>query len=114
MSFIGDLDFKDGRNPSQTTTLVLQRCLETEGKNIETFLHGLSINPLAFFTDINADWLRRPFIGQHVFKVLQAAGYKGTENDIWYSVTGSTAPYAVKKPKAEPKKRTPRKPVRAH
>jgi len=114
MTFIGDLDFKDGRTPSQTTTLVLGRCLEAMGKDIDTFLQGMSINPLAFFSDINTDWLRRPFIGQHVFKVLQAAGYKGTENDIWYSVTGSTAPYAVKRPKAEPKKRTPRKTAGTH
>ena len=108
MTFLGNLDFNEGRNPCQTTTIVLQRCLDGEGKDIETFLKGLSIDPQAFFTDINADWLRRPFIGQHVFKVLQAAGYKGTENDIWESVTGSTAPYAVRKPKAEPKKRSHR------
>ena len=113
MRFTGDLDFKAGRSPSQTTTILLQRCLGCirgdESKGIGEFLEGLFIKPIAFFTDINGDWAGRPFIGQHVFKVLQAAGYAGTEHDLWYTVTGSTAPYAVKKAKAEPKKRAPRK-----
>ena len=113
MTFVGDLDFKDGRNPSQTTTIVLERCLEASGNSIATFLEGLSIKPVAFFTDINADWLRRPFIGQHVFRVLQAAGYKGTETDLWYSVTGSAAPYAVKKPPAAPKRKAAKQVGRA-
>jgi hypothetical protein len=59
MAFLGHLEFKDERNPSQTTTLVLLRCLEGTGKDIETFLKGLSIDPMAFFIDINADWHRR-------------------------------------------------------
>ena len=118
MRFTGDLDFKAGRSPSQTTTILLQRCLgydrgdETEG--IGEFLEGLRIKPVAFFTDINGDWVGRPFIGQHVFKVLQAAGYKGTEHDLWYSVTGRTAPYVVKKLKPEPKRHIARKTAGAY
>jgi len=50
MTFLGNLDFNEGRNPSQTTTIVLQRCLEAERMDIETFLKGLSIDPQAFFT----------------------------------------------------------------
>jgi len=113
MRFTGDLDFKEGRSPSQTTTILLQRCLGCargdETKSMEEFLKGLFIKPVAFFTDINGDWVGRPFLGQHVFKVLQAAGYKGTEHDLWYSVTGRTAPYAVKKLKSEPKRHVARK-----
>jgi hypothetical protein len=109
MKFTGDLDFKEGRSPSQTTTILLQRCLGctrgVETKGIGDFLEGLFIKPVAFFADINGDWAGRPFLGQHVFKVLQAAGYEGTEHDLWYSVTGRTAPYAVRKVKSEPKRR---------
>lgn len=110
MTFTGDLDFKEGRSPSQTTTILLQRCLRcvrgVETKGIGDFLEGLFIKPVAFFADINGDWAGRPFLGQHVFKVLQAAGYEGTEHDLWYSVTGRTAPYKVTKPKAEHKRRS--------
>ena len=113
MKFAGDLDFKEGRSPSQTTTILLQRCLGcargVETKGIGDFLEGLLIKPAAFFADINGDWVGRPFLGQHVFKVLQAAGYEGTEHDLWYSVTGRTAPYKVTKLKAEPKTRAARK-----
>lgn len=113
MKFTGDLDFKEGRSHSQTTTILLHRCLGCakgdETKGIGEFLGKLSIKPEMFFTDIDGDWVGRPFLGQHVFKVLQAAGYKGTEHDLWYTVTGRTAPYAVKKPKAEPKKHSPKK-----
>jgi len=118
MASTGDLEFKEGRLPSQTTTILLQRCLGCtkgdEAKGIGKFLEGLRIKPSAFFTDIDGDWAARPFIGQHVFKVLQTAGYLGTEHELWNSVTGSTAPYAVKKLKAVPKKRaTPKAPVKS-
>jgi hypothetical protein len=108
MAFLGHLDFKDERNPSQTTALVLQRCLEGTGKDIETFLKGLLIDPSTFFSEINADWHRRPFIGQHVFRVLQVAGYKGTEHDIWELVTGTMAPYPIKRAKADARRRAAR------
>lgn len=55
MTFLGNMDFNDERNPSQTTTLVLKRCLAVEGMDIETFLKGLSIDPQAFLTYINAN-----------------------------------------------------------
>jgi hypothetical protein len=110
MTFAGDLDFKQGRSPSQTTTILLERCLGcargNETKGIGEFLEGLLIKPSAFFKDISGDWVMRPFLGRHVFKVLQAAGYEGTEHDLWYSVTGRTAPYKVTKPKAEPRNRS--------
>jgi hypothetical protein len=100
MTFIGDVEFVEGRSHSKTTTVVLRKCLRCENqageKKIDGFLEGLSIKPIAFFEDIDADWLARPFIGQHVFKVVQAAGYLGTEDDLWLAVTGSMAPYAVK------------------
>ena len=109
----GDLDFKEGRSPSQTTTLLLQRCLGCaqgdEGKGIGKFFAGVLIKAEAFFRDIEGDWAARPFIGQHAFKILQMAGYMGTEHDLWNSVTGNTAPYPVKKPKAEPKTTSARK-----
>jgi hypothetical protein len=101
MRFIGDLDFQEKRSPSQTTTALLQLCLgcakgeETEG--IKELFKGLLIKPEAFFAMINGNWAGRPFLGQYAFRVVQAAGYKGTEHDLWYSVTGRTAPYAVKK-----------------
>ena len=108
MRFIGDLDFKAGRSPRQTTTILLQRCLGfargDDTKGIGEFLEALFIKPIAFFADINGDWAGRPFLGQHVFKVLQAAGYQGTEHDLWYSVTGRTAPYVVRKAKPVSKK----------
>lgn len=110
MKFAGDLDFDEGRTPSQTTTILLQRCLGCskgdQTKGIGEFLEGMLIKPSAFFKDINGDWIVRPFLGQHAFKVLQAAGYEGTEHDLWYSVTGRTAPYKVTKPKPEPKRRS--------
>lgn len=113
MSFIGDLDFKEGRSPSQTTKILLQRCLGCakgdETKGIGAFLEGMQIKPSAFFMDIDGDWASRPFLGQHVFKVLHTAGYMGTEHDLWNTVTGSAAPYAVKKLKAPPKKRAAKK-----
>jgi len=107
MRFVGDLDYKEGRSPGQTTAVVLQRCLQALGKDTAEFLEALSIQPGAFFVSINTDWARRPFVGRHVFRVLQAAGYEGTEHDIWYSVTGCTAPYRVtmQPPQAPPKKR---------
>ena len=98
MTFI--VDFVEGRSPSKTTTAVLRKCLgcinQAGQEQIDGFLERLSIKPEAFFTDIDADWLAKPFIGQHVFKVVQAAGYVGTEDDLWVAVTGSMAPYAVK------------------
>jgi len=100
MTFIGDVEFMDGRPHSKTTAVVLRKCLgcekQDEGKEISEFLERLSIKPEAFFKDIDADWTGRPFIGHHVFKVVQAAGYGGTEDDLWLAVTGSTAPYAMK------------------
>ena len=100
MTFIGDVEFVEGRSHSNTTTMVLRRCLGYENqageKEIDGFLKRLSIKPDAFFKDIDADWLARPFIGQHVFKVVQSAGYLGTEDDLWLAVTGSVAPYVVK------------------
>ena len=100
MTFIGDVAFVEGRSLSKTTTLVLRKCLGCEKqdgeKGIDGFLKGLSIKPEAFFKDIDADWIGRPFIGQHVFKVVQAAGYRGTEDDLWLAVIGATAPYAIK------------------
>jgi hypothetical protein len=108
MRFAGDLGYKAGRSPSQTTAILLQRSLAcapgSEEKRIREFLEGLSITPSVFFADINGDWDGRPFLGRHAFKVLQAAGYQGTEHDLWYSVTGRTAPYFVKKTKPEPKR----------
>ena len=100
MTFIGDVEFVEGRSPSKTTTVVLRKCLGCEKqageKEIDGFLERLSIKPEAFFKDIDADWIGKPFIGQHVFKVVQAAGYGGTEDDLWFAVTGARAPYAIK------------------
>jgi hypothetical protein len=108
MTFIGEVDFVEGRSHSKTTTAVLRKCLgcakQAGEKQIDGFLERLSIKPDAFFEDIDADWLARPFIGQHVFKVVQAAGYVGTEDDLWLAVTGSMAPYAVKGRGAQQKK----------
>jgi hypothetical protein len=109
MTFLGDMDFVEGRSASKTTTLMLRRCLgcvkEDDGKSVGKFLDGLKIKAEAFFRDIDGDWGGRPFIGQHVFKVVQAAGYEGTENDLWATVTGSFAPYPVRKVKVvAPKK----------
>jgi hypothetical protein len=105
---IGDVEFVEGRSPRETTTAVLQNCLGSEKKagqkQIDGFLKQLSIKPDAFFNDIDTDWLGRPFIGQHVFKVAQSAGYLGSEDDLWLAVTGSTAPYAVKGRGVPPKK----------
>lgn len=108
MTFLGDVEFVEGRRPSQTAAVVLGQCLgcgkKNDGKEIEKFLLGMSIKPDAFFRDIDADWSGKPFIGQHVFKVAAAAGYEGTENELWLAVTGNVAPYAIKKVKAQPKK----------
>lgn len=108
MTLISDVEFMEGRSPRETTTAVLQKCLgfeRTAGrKQIDGFLEQLSIKPEAFFNDIDTDWLGRPFIGQHVFKVAQSAGYLGSEDDLWLAVTGSTAPYAVKGRGVPPKK----------
>lgn len=108
MTFIGDVAFVEGRSLSKTTTLVLRKCLGCEKqdgeKEIDGFLKGLSIKPEAFFKDIDADWTDKPFIGQHVFKVVEAAGYGGTEDDLWLAVIGGTAPYAVKGRGGQPKK----------
>ncbi len=80
--------------------MVLRKCLGCEKQDgeegIDKFLKGLSIKPEAFFKDIDADWTDKPFIGQHVFKVVEAAGYGGTEDDLWLAVTGGTAPYVGK------------------
>jgi len=108
MTFIGDVAFVEGRSPSKTTTVVLRKCLKCEKqageKEIDGFLERLSIKPEAFFKDIDADWTDKPFIGQHVFKVVEAAGYGGTEDDLWLAVIGATAPYAVKGRGGQPKK----------
>lgn len=100
MTFIGDIAFVDGRSFSKTTALVLRKCLgcdklDGDGE-VDGFLKGLSIKPEAFFKDIDTDWTDKPFVGQHVFKVVEAAGYRGTEDDLWLAVTGGTAPYVVK------------------
>ena len=108
MTFIGDIAFVEGRPHSKTTALVLRKCLGSEKltgeQEVDDFLNGLSIKPAAFFKDIDADWTDKPFIGQHVFKVVEAAGYGGTEDDLWLAVTGGTAPYAVKTRAVQPKK----------
>jgi hypothetical protein len=118
MRFTGDLDYRETRSPGQTTTILLQRCLGCpkgeEAGGIGKFLEGLSIKPAAFFSDIDGDWAGRPFLGQHAFKVLQAAGYQGTEHDLWYSVTGRTAPYKVRKSAVAVPKTTPRRVAAAH
>ena len=106
MAFPGDMDFKEGRSPSQTTTLILQQCLgssrKSEGKELDDFFKGLAISQGAFARDIDADWVNQPFIGQHAFKIIQAAGYQGTENDLWLAVTGRDAPYHINKPTKKP------------
>ena len=108
MTFIGDVEFMEGRSPSKTTTVVLRKCLgcrkQAGEKEIDGLLERLSITPGAFFKEIDADWIGRPFIGQHVFKVVQAAGYRGTEDDLWVAVTGGTAPYAIKERAGQPKR----------
>ena len=105
MAFLGNLDFVEGRSTSKTTMLVLQLCLgcgkKDEGKAVGIFLQGMRITPDAFFKDIQDDWSSKPFLGEHVFKVAQAAGYEGNENDLWDSVTGNPAPYPVKISKAD-------------
>ena len=108
MTFIGDVEFMEGRSPSKTTTVVLRKCLgcrkQAGEKEIDGLLERLSITPGAFFKEIDADWIGRPFIGQHVFKVVQAAGYAGTEDDLWLAVTGASAPYAIKAREGQQKK----------
>lgn len=103
MAFIGEVNFKEGRTPSKSITLVLEQCLgcpkPPTGVEIEKFFTALKIKPGAFFRDIDADWPARPFIGQHAFKIVQTAGYEGTEHDLWVTVTGNEAPYAVKQAK---------------
>jgi len=104
MSYLGNVDFVEGRAASKTTALMLEGCLD-EGESVNEFLETMKIKPDAFFKDIDGDWNGRPFIGEHVFKVVQAAGYEGTEHDLWNTVTGDPAPYPVKLPKvARPKK----------
>jgi hypothetical protein len=108
MTFIGDVEFMEGRSPSKTTTMVLQQCLGCRKLAGETVVDGLferlSIKPDAFFREIDADWIGKPFIGQHVFKVVQAAGYGGTEDDLWLAVTGGAAPYVIKERGGQQKK----------
>lgn len=108
MTFLGDIEFVEGRSFSKTTHAVLRKCLggdkQAGQKNIDEFLEGISIKPIAFFKDVEADWLERPFIGQHVFKVVRLAGYLGTEDDLWLAVTGGVAPYAIKGRAASHKK----------
>jgi hypothetical protein len=100
MSFVGKVEFVEGRSASETTSLVLRHCLgcgkDDNGVAIGSFLKRLKISPIAFFKDIDGDWHDRPFVGQHVFKVVTAAGYEGTEHDLWLAVTGNLAPYAAK------------------
>lgn len=100
MTFLGDLDYVEGRSVEKTTTMVLERCLccgsKDQGKTINEFLKNMRIQPDAFFRDIMGDWAGRPFLGGHVFKVVQAAGYEGTEHDLWTTVMGYPAPYPVK------------------
>ena len=105
MAFLGNVNFVEGRTPSKTTSLLLQKCLRGDGKVIENFLKSLNIKPDAFFNDINGDWQDKHFIGQHVFKVVRAAGHEGTEHDLWTTVTGDMAPYPVRVPKAGPPKK---------
>jgi hypothetical protein len=106
MAFPGDLDFKEGRSPSQTMTLILQRCLgssrKSEGNELDDFFAGLAISLRAFAKDIDTDWVTKPFVGQHAFKIGQAAGYQGTENDLWLAVIGRDAPYHIKRPAKKP------------
>jgi hypothetical protein len=103
MAFTGNVAFQDGRSPSKTTAMVLGRCLgcgqKAAGAAIEAFLEKHDIKPSAFFTDIDGNWADKPYIGQHVFRVVQAAGYGGTENDLWLAVTDETAPYRTTQPK---------------
>ena len=103
MAFTGDVEFLEGRSPSKTTTMVLRRCLacgqETADAAIEAFLEEHAIRPAAFFADIDGSWADKPYIGQHVFKTVQAAGYGGTENDLWLAVTDHAAPYRTTPPK---------------
>ena len=109
MAFIGNVEFVEGRPASKTTTLVLKRCLhcgKDDGKVINEFLETLNIVPDAFFRDIDGDWDGRPFIGGHVFNIVQKAGYEGTEHDLWESVTGNLAPYPVKNAKKPAPKKT--------
>jgi hypothetical protein len=112
MGFLGEVDFKDGRSPSQTTTLILQRCLgcarQDPGNELEGFFKSLAITQKAFAKDIDADWDLQPFVGQHAFKIAQAAGYEGSENDFWLSTTGRDAPYPIKKIKLPPPPKKPR------
>jgi hypothetical protein len=112
MGFLGEMEFKDGRPPSQTTSLILQRCLgckrQDPGKELEEFFKSLSITQKAFAKDIDADWESQPFVGQHAFKIAQAAGYEGSENEFWLSTTGRDAPYPIKKIPV-PKKPRPKK-----
>lgn len=104
MGYLGSVDFVEGRSFSKTTSLVLQRCLgcsSADGRHaIGEFLGTLRIQPEAFFRDIDGDWNGRPFLGEHVYKVVKAAGYEGTEHDLWTAVTGFPAPYPIKAPKA--------------
>jgi hypothetical protein len=103
MAFTGNVEFLEGRSPSKTTAMVLRRCLgcgqDAAGAAIEAFLEKHGIKPSAFFTDIDGNWAAKPFIGQHVLKTVQAAGYGGTENDLWLAVTDETAPYRTTQPK---------------
>lgn len=111
MTFPGDRDLHEGRSPSQTTTLLLRQCLglswKSQGKEIDDFFEGMAIKQTDFARDIDVDWAAQPFVGQHAFKILQAAGYEGTPNDLWQAVTGQDAPYHIQKPakKPAPKKR---------
>lgn len=109
MTFLGNVEFVEGRTASKTTALVLQKCLD-KGEVVNEFLEAMNIKPDAFFRDIDGDWNGRPFIGQHVFKVVQAAGYEGTEHDLWNTVTGDPAPYPVKLPPAPRPKKTKAQP----
>jgi len=103
MAFLGSLEFVEGRSASTTTTLVLERCLRCGNQDAEKatgeFLKSMKIQPDAFFRDIAGDWASRPFLGEHVFKIVLAAGYEGTEHDLWTTVTGYPAPYHIKTPK---------------
>jgi len=97
------LAFLEGRSVSKTVTLVLESCLgggdQDSGKAIAEFFARMKIHQEAFFRDISGDWDGRPFLGEHAFKIVRAAGYEGTEHDLWIAVTGFEAPYALKSPK---------------
>jgi len=103
MASHNSLVFLEGRSVSKTVMLVLESCLgggdQDGGKAISEFFTRMKIHQEAFFRDISGDWDGRPFLGEHAYKIVRAAGYEGTEHDLWIAVTGFEAPYALKAPK---------------